>query len=395
MKKICVVTSTRAEYGLLKGVIRCIHEDPSLELCLVATGTHLSQEYGYTVAQIEQDGFPIAERVDILVSGDTPTAVSKTQGVAFLAFADLFARQKPDMLVILGDRTEMLSIAFAAANERIPIAHLSGGETTQGAIDECVRHALTKVSSLHFPGCEEYRRRIIQLGEQPDRVFNYGDVGVEMVRVAPKLTRSQLTEQLDFDLTRPYICVLFHPVTLQIEQAGEQAEHLLRAVDACRQYRYLFIQGNSDAGGQIVAQKIREYVAAHDNCKLFTSLRSELYVSVISHAAALLGNSSSGIVEAPSLRVPTINVGDRQKGRLQADSILNCPPVDSEIVKAIQTLDDPQYRRRLSESKNPYGDGDVSRLIYERIKIELARGISVEKKFFDVSFSYDDKVGEK
>ncbi len=384
MKKVCVVTSTRAEYGLLKELIRNIHNDPDLELCLVVTGTHLSREYGYTVTQIEQDGFPIAERLDILVGGDTPAAVSKTQGVAFISFAEMYARQKPDMVVILGDRTEMIPVAFAAANERIPIAHISGGETTEGAVDECVRHSLTKVSYLHFPGCEAYRKRIIQMGEHPDRVFNYGDVGVEMVRIAPKMSKAQLTDALAWDFTKPYICVVFHPVTLEAERAGEQTEQVLSAIEAHGEYRYVFIHGNSDAGGQIVAQKIKDYAAAHTNCKLFASLRSEVYTSVLFNACALLGNSSSGIVEAPALHVPTINIGNRQKGRLQANSILNCEPAKEDISHAISALESDTFKWQMQKIENPYGDGDVSASICACIKRTLEKGIDLKKQFYDL-----------
>ena len=384
MKKVCVVTSTRAEYGLLKELIRNIHNDPDIELCLVVTGTHLSRDFGYTVSQIEQDGFPIAERIDILVSGDSPAAISKTQGMAFISFADMYARQKPDMVVVLGDRTEMIPIAFAAANERIPIAHISGGETTEGAIDECVRHSLTKVSYLHFPGCETYRKRIIQLGEHPDRVFNYGDVGVEMVRIAPKMDKNELTKELSWDFTKPYICVVFHPVTLEIDQAGEQTDQLLSAIDKHNEYNYVFIQGNSDAGGQIVSQKIKFYVEQHGNCKLFASLRSEVYTSVVANAAALMGNSSSGIVEAPALKVPTINIGDRQKGRLQANSIINCEPKTEEVSEAIAELASDKFQERMRNIQNPYGDGDVSRRICERIKQTLYEGVDLKKKFYDL-----------
>lgn len=384
MKKVCVVTSTRAEYGLLKELIRNIHNDPDLELCLVVTGTHLSRDFGYTVSQIEQDGFPIAERVDILVSGDTPAAISKTQGMAFISFADMYARQKPDMVVVLGDRTEMIPIAFAAANERIPIAHISGGETTEGAIDECVRHSLTKVSYLHFPGCETYRKRIIQLGEHPDRVFNFGDVGVEMVRISPKMDKKELTKELCWDFTKPYICVVFHPVTLEIDQAGEQTDQLLIAIDAHPEYNYVFIHGNSDAGGQIVSQKIRAYAEQHGNCKLFASLRSEVYTSVVANAAALMGNSSSGIVEAPALHVPTINIGDRQKGRLQANSIINCEPRMDEISGAIAELKSGSFQERMQDIQNPYGDGDVSKRICAQIKQALTEGIDLKKKFYDL-----------
>lgn len=384
MKKICVVTSTRAEYGLLKELTRNIYIDPDLELCLVVTGTHLSRDFGYTVSQIEQDGFPISEKIDVLVTGDTPSAVSKTQGMAFISFADMYARQKPDMVIILGDRTEMIPIAFAAANERIPIAHISGGETTEGAIDECVRHSLTKVSYLHFPGCETYQKRIIQLGEQPERVFNFGDVGVEMVRLAPKMSKDQLTNELDWDFDKSYICVVFHPVTLEIDQAGSQTEELLLAIDEHQEYNYVFIHGNSDAGGQIVARKIMDYVCTHGNCMLFTSLRSEVYTSVVANACALMGNSSSGIVEAPALKVPTINIGDRQKGRLQANSIINCEARKEDISEAIATLEKDTFKVQMQEIVNPYGDGDVSKSICECIKKALERGIDLKKKFYDL-----------
>ena len=384
MKKVCVVTSTRAEYGLLKELIRIINDDSDIELCLVVTGTHLSQEFGYTVSQIESDGFPIAERIDILVSGDTPMAVSKTQGLAFISFAEMYARQKPDIVVILGDRTEMIPIAFAAANERIPIAHISGGETTEGAIDECIRHSLSKVSCLHFPGCETYRKRIIQLGEHPDRVFNYGDVGVEMVRIAPKMGKEKLSIKLGWDFNKPYICVIFHPVTLEIESAGEQTEELLSAIEEHKEYNYVIIQGNSDAGGQIVVKKIRTYVESHENCCLFTSLKADTYVSVLANAEALMGNSSSGIVEAPALLVPTINIGNRQKGRLQANSIINCAPKRLEISNAITHLKSHEFMNNMREVINPYGDGDVSKRICECIKRELDKGIELKKKFYDL-----------
>ena len=384
MKKICVVTSTRAEYGLLKELIRNIHLDTDLNLCLVVTGTHLSRDFGYTVTQIENDGFPIAERVDILVSGDTPAAISKTQGLAFLSFADLFARQKPDMLVLLGDRTEMIPIAFAAANERIPVAHISGGETTQGAIDECVRHSLTKVAYLHFPGCEAYRKRIIQLGEHPDRVFNFGDVGVEMARLAPKMSVDALSDTLHWDFHRPYLCVIFHPVTLEADQAENQTKTLLSALERHPEYRCVFIQGNADAGGQSVARLIRSFAETHENCKLFSSLPSETYISVLSHSAALVGNSSSGIVEAPALKVPTINIGNRQKGRLQANSILNCDAEEDAISRAIDTLQSADFLNNMKTVCNPYGDGNVSRRILDCIKQELEKGIDLKKEFYDL-----------
>lgn len=385
-RKICVVTSTRAEYGLLKGIIREIDNDRDLELCLVVTGTHLSYEYGYTVNQIEKDEFSIAERVDILVSGDTPAAISKTQGIAFISFAEMYDRQRPDLVVLLGDRTELIPIAFSAANAGIPIAHISGGETTEGAIDECVRHSLTKVSYLHFPGCEAYRKRIIQLGEHPDRVFNYGDVGVEMVRLSSRKDKKELSKELNWDFFAPYLCVLFHPVTLEFNQAKKQIEHLLSGIDEHKEYNYVFIQGNSDAGGRVISEKIREYVDLNSNCILFTSLPSMIYISILAGAAALLGNSSSGIVEAPALGIPTINIGDRQKGRLQANSIINCEPETEDISQAIALLQSGEFQKQMEKINNPYGDGDVSRKICQRIKHELEKGINLKKKFYDLQY---------
>lgn len=385
MYKICVVTSSRADYGLLKELIKNIDQDPELELCLVATGSHLSSDYGYTVSQIENDGFSIAEYIDILVQGDDPASISKSQGLAFISFADMYCRQKPDMVVILGDRTELIPIAFAAANERIPIAHISGGETTEGAIDECVRHSLTKVSYLHFPGCEAYRKRIIQLGEHPSRVFNYGDVGVEMVRVVPKMDKRELSDELEWDCSKPYICVIFHPVTLEIEGAAEQVEQLLSAVDLHKEYNYIFIQGNSDTGNKAINERIKTYVDRNKNCKLFTSLAPETYISLLANTQALLGNSSSGIVEAPALGVPTINIGNRQKGRLQANSIINCEPYASDISDAITALTSPDYLERKKTINHPYGDGEVSKHICHCIKRELSTGIDLEKSFYDLA----------
>lgn len=386
MRKICVVTSTRAEYGLLKKLIGLISKDQDLELCLIATGTHLSSEFGYTVKQIEEDGFEIAEKIDILMSGDSPALISKTMGMAFISFADMYERQKPDMLVVLGDRYELIPVCFAAVNAKIPIAHLSGGETTEGAVDECVRHCVTKMSYLHFPACEAYGKRIIQLGESPDRVFNFGDVGVELVRDTKKLSREKCSEELSYDFTKDYICVIFHPTTLQVEEAACQADNLLKAIEAVPEYNYVFIRGNADAGGRIIHSRIEEFIKKYPQNKMFVSLRAELYLSVLSHASALLGNSSSGIVEAPAMGVPTINVGDRQKGRLQANSIINSDNQMPNIIAALKKLKDRQYLDKLERKENPYGSGETSNGILAIIKDELFhKTINLQKQFYDLN----------
>lgn len=385
MKKICVVTSTRAEYGLLKKLMSLILKDQDLELCLIATGTHLSSEFGYTVRQIEEDGFEIAEKIDILMSGDSPALISKTMGMAFISFADMYERQKPDMLIVLGDRYELIPICFAAVNAKIPIAHLSGGETTEGAVDECVRHCVTKMSYLHFPACEAYRKRIIQLGERPERVFNYGDVGVELVRDTKKLSREECSKILSYDFKEKYICVIFHPTTLQVEEAAWQADNLLAAIEAVPEYNYVFIRGNADAGGRIIHNKIEEFIKKYPKNKMFLSLKAELYLSVLDHASALLGNSSSGIVEAPAMGIPTINVGDRQKGRLQANSIINCNNETPSIIEALKRLGSQEYLDGIKAIRNPYGSGETSKKILACVKNELLyKTIDLQKQFYDL-----------
>lgn len=387
LKKVAVVTATRAEYGILKNVIDKIHKSEELELCLMVTGAHLIPEYGMTVEEIEQDGYPIAERIDILLSSNTPSSVSKTMGLAMILFAEVFERQKPDFLVVLGDRYELISVCSAAMNARIPIAHISGGETTQGAIDESVRHCLTKMSYLHFPACEEYRKRIIQLGEEPERVYNFGDVGVEMIRTLPRMTKEELEKSIDFHLDKPYMSVTFHPVTLEADAAQKQMQEVLEALDAFPDMKFVITKANADAGGKIINDMIDKYVAGHENCIAFTSLGIKRYLSLLQYADGILGNSSSGIVEAPAFGIPTINIGNRQKGRLQADSILNCEPVKEQIIEQMRISQTPEFREQAKNTKNPYGDGDTSAQIVAILIDYLYNDkISLEKKFYDISF---------
>lgn len=390
MKKICVVTSSRAEYGLLRNLIDRIYHDPELELCLVATGMHLSPEFGLTVREIESDGYTIAEKIDILMSSDTEASISKTMGIAFISFADMFTRQLPDMLVVLGDRYELLPICGCAVNAHVPIAHISGGETTEGAIDECIRHCISKMSYLHFPGCESYRKRIIQLGEEPNRVFNFGDVGVELTQTIELLEKDNLDKSIQFSLEKPFASVTFHPATLDKGLAAKQIDELLIAISHFPDMSFIFTKANADADGRIINEKIDFFVAENDNCVVFKSLGVQRYLSIIKYCSVVIGNSSSGIVEAPSFGVPTVNIGDRQKGRLQASSIINCQPLAEDIIRAIKFSQTDEFLNVARNTINPYGAGNTSECILETIKRFLyEESISLKKRFYNIDYEVE------
>lgn len=387
LKKAAVVTATRAEYGMLKNVIDRIDKSEKLELCLMVTGTHFVPEYGMTIKEIEQDGYPIAERIDVLMASDTPSAVSKTMGLTMMSFAEAFERQQPDCLVVLGDRYEILAVCSAAMNAGIPIIHISGGETTQGAIDESIRHCITKMSYLHFAGCETYRQRIIQLGEEPDRVYNFGDVGIESIRLVPAMTKQELEESINFSLDKPYMSVTFHPVTLEVQEAEAQMQELLAALENFGDMKFVITKANADAGGRRINKMIDSFVAEHDNCAAYASLGIKRYVNLLRFSEGMIGNSSSGIREAPTIGVPTINIGNRQKGRLQADSILNCAPKKEEIIQAVRKSQTVEFREQARHTVNPYGDGNASERIVRTITDYLYENkICLEKKFYDVAF---------
>ncbi|AFA49240.1 UDP-N-acetylglucosamine 2-epimerase [Acetobacterium woodii] len=387
MKKICVITSTRAEYGLLKNLIRKIDDDAELDLCLVVTGTHLSSEFGMTIHEIEEDGFPIAERIDILLSSDTMAAISKTMGLALILFSDVFQRQNPDMLIVLGDRYELIPICSCAMNAQVPISHISGGETTEGVIDECVRHCITKMSYLHFPACELYRKRIIQLGETPNRVFNFGDIGVEVIRTIDLYEKKEMEEIVGFSLERRYGCITFHPITLESELLEKQINELLIAITEFPKMHFIFTKSNSDANSRMINKKIDEYVAKHKNCVAFKSLGIRRYLSCVKYADVIIGNSSSGIVEAPSFGIPSVNIGDRQKGRLQASSVINCRPEANDIINAIDLSQTESFRIRAKNTINPYASGNTVECIINVIKDHLFEDkIDLKKKFYDVNF---------
>ncbi len=383
-KRICVVTATRAEYGILRNVIQKIVMDIDLELYLVVTGTHLSKKYGYTIREIQEDGIPISETIDILNEKNDEVGITEAMGKATIKFGEMFWRVKPSMLIVLGDRYELLPICQCALVCGIPISHISGGELTEGAIDDAIRHAVTKMSHLHFPGCEIYRQRIIQMGEEPDRVFNYGDVGVENIKKMEYMSITELEEDLGIALDKPFACVTFHPVTLEKQTAETQLKELLLALMEINDMQFIITKANADVEGKVINDCIDHYVTKSSNCVGFASLGIRRYLSLMKECEFVIGNSSSGIVEAPSLKVPTINIGNRQKGRLQAESILNCEPKKREILDSIRKARTMEFKRIAQKVKNPYGEGETSTLIVEEIKRFLNREDKMIKHFYDI-----------
>lgn len=386
MKKVTVLTATRAEYGLLKPVILGLRQSGIVEVEVAVTGAHLSPEFGLTYREIEKDGIDIAVKIPILLSSDSPAGVSKSMGLAMMGFADYFETSKPDMLVVLGDRYETLAVCCAAVNARIPIAHLHGGETTEGAVDEAYRHAITKMSCLHFTATEDYRKRVIQLGENPNRVFNVGAVGVENALTLRLLSKDELESSIGFDLDKPFACVTFHPVTLENNTAAEQTEELLNALDEFPDMKFIFTKANADTDGRVINKLIDDYVAKHSNAVAFTSLGVVRYLSTVKYAEMVIGNSSSGLVEVPSFHIPTVNIGDRQKGRIKADSVIDCRPVKDEIAEAIRLAQSSEFKESCAHVVNPYGGGNTREAIVKTILDTLENGIDIKKKFYDVSY---------
>lgn len=385
--KVCVVTGTRAEYHLLYPLMKAISKDKDLELLLAVTGAHLSSKYGNTYQDIEKDGFHIDAKIPILEKDDKPKDINTAMSHAIVGFSEYFGKEKPDIIVLLGDRYELLSAAIAAMNYRLPIAHLHGGETTEGAIDECIRHAISKMSYLHFTSCEAYRRRVIQLGESPERVFNVGAIGLENIKQQQLLSLEELSNSLNFSLDRPFAVVTFHPVTLEEGTAEEEFTQLLEALDCFPELKMIFTKANADSGGLLINQMIDRYAKKNaDRCVAVFSLGMVRYLTALHYAAVVIGNSSSGIIETPSFKVPTVNIGDRQKGRIQAKNILNCKPEKEEIRFMIEKALSYEFKQDVKDTESPYGDGVVSEKILLHIKEALERGIELKKSFYNVPF---------
>lgn len=392
MKKIIsILTATRAEYGLLKPIIEKLGRVEFFDVRVVVTGAHLSPEFGLTYKEIEKDGIKIDDKIEILLSSDTPTSVSKSMGLAMIGFADYFEKLNPDMLIVLGDRYETLAVVIAGMNRRIPIVHLYGGETTEGAVDEAIRHAITKMSYLHFTSTEAYRQRVIQLGESPERVFCVGAMGVENINCQELLSKPELEAALGVQLHEAYAMVTFHPVTLENNSAREQVQALFDACESFKDMQFVFTKTNADAGGRIINEMIDSFTAENSNAIAFASLGSTKYLSALKHCRLVIGNSSSGIVEAPSFGVPTVNIGDRQKGRIQAESIINCSPDSYEIQRAIEYATSDAFRLKARTAINPYGSGGTSEAIVATIKSFFSdTTMNIKKKFYNCEVKKDE-----
>ena len=381
-RKVCVVTGTRAEYGLLYWLLKEIQNDKELELQLIVTGMHLSPEFGLTYKEIEKE-FKINKKIEMLLSSDTPVGISKSMGLAQISFAEAYAELKPDILIVLGDRYEIFSCVSAAMIAQIPIAHLHGGETTEGAFDESIRHSITKMSHLHFTAADEYKNRVIQLGENPSRVFNVGGLGIENIKRLKLLTKEEFEKSIDFKLNKKNILVTFHPVTLESSTAQEQFQELLNAVDELKDTNIIFTKANSDTDGRVINQMIDEYVVKNAHKSIgFTSLGQLRYLSALQYVDAMVGNSSSGLTEAPSFRIATINIGDRQKGRIKADSIIDCEPRKASITKVFEDIYTKNFQNALKIVNNTYGDGCASKKVIEEIKKVDLDNI-LKKPFYD------------
>lgn len=383
-RKICVVTGTRAEFGLLRWLMQEIQNEPQMELQVIATGMHLSPEFGLTYREIEQAGFVINAKVEMLLSADTATAVTKSMGLGLISYADVYERLAPDLIVVLGDRFEIFAATAAALIAGISVAHLHGGETTEGAFDEAIRHSITKMSHLHFVAAEDYRHRVIQLGEQPERVFLVGGLGIDAIKRIKLLDREKLEESLGFKFGRRNLLITFHPVTLEGQNSsGHQMAELLAALEGLEDTHLIFTMPNADTGGRELAMMVSDFVASHQNACVHTSLGQQRYLSCMKYVDAVVGNSSSGLAEAPSMGIATINIGDRQKGRLSASSVINCEPTQQSISGALSTIFDSSFRSTLRSTKNPYGSGGASEKIVEVIKKHDLKNL-LKKSFFNL-----------
>ncbi|MDG2989569.1 UDP-N-acetylglucosamine 2-epimerase [Candidatus Synechococcus calcipolaris G9] len=384
LRTICVVTGSRAEYGLLFWLLKEINADPALKLQLIVTGMHLSPEFGLTYQQIEADGFRIDAKVEMLLSSDTPVGITKSIGLGVIGFADALETLKPDILVLLGDRFEILAAAQAAMVARIPIAHLHGGELTEGAFDDSIRHAITKLAHWHFVAAEPYRHRVIQMGEPPDLVFNVGTPGLDHLEHLVWLSRHELETLLDMKLKSPLFLVTYHPVTLADQSPETSLNELLFALDAFPKATVVFTYPNADTAGRGLIQQIDQWVIQNQpRSQAFVSLGQQRYLSLMNQADVILGNSSSGITEAPALKKATVNIGDRQKGRLKATSVITVAEKCPDIITGIHHALSESFQRQLPLVESWYGSGHVS----QQIKTILQSvNLSTRKSFYDIIY---------
>ncbi|MFT4802842.1 MAG: GDP/UDP-N,N'-diacetylbacillosamine 2-epimerase (hydrolyzing) [Psychroserpens sp.] len=385
-RKICVVTGTRADYGLLRWVMQGIKDDADVNLQIIATGMHLSPEFGHTYKAIEADGFEIDRKIEMLTSSDTSVGIAKSMGLGMISFADALNELNPDLIVVLGDRFEIFTAVSTALVARIPVAHLHGGESTVGAFDEAFRHSITKMSHLHFVAADEYKQRVIQLGEQPENVFLVGGLGIDNIKRLHLLDRKTLEADLGFKYGKKNLLITFHPVTLDSSSAEMQMQALLAVLDKLKNTQLIFTMPNADTDGRALIKMVEKFASEHTNAHAFTSLGQLRYLSCVAQVDGVVGNSSSGLAEVPSFKKGTINIGDRQLGRIQATSVINCEPTQKDISDAISTLYSRSFQQGLNLVRNPYGEGGASEKIVETLKSINIKNI-IKKAFYDLPYS--------
>jgi len=384
MRSIGVVTVGRSDYGIYLPLLRRIQQDPDLQLHLIVSGMHLSPEFGLTAKAIEDDGFEIGERVEMLLSSDTPEGIAKSMGLGTIGFAQTYAHFRPDILVVLGDRFEMHAAVVAALPFKIPVAHIHGGELTEGAIDEAIRHSITKMSHLHFVATKVYAQRVIQMGEEPWRVVTCGALSLDNLRTTRLLTREEFANKFSIALPEKFLLVTYHPVTLEYEQTEWQVRELLTALDAIG-LPVLFTMPNADTGGRIIRRLIDEFLSKHPDSKKIENLGIQGYFSAMALAVAMVGNSSSGIIEAASFILPVVNVGNRQKGRIHGKNVIDVGYTRAEILTGIKKATSSEFRAGFSDLVNPYGDGHTAERIVDRLKKVKLDDRLLQKHFYEIS----------
>jgi len=384
IRKICIVTGSRAEYGLLTPLLNEIDNDNKLELQLIVTGMHLSPEFGLTYREIEKE-FTINKKIEILLSSDSSIGISKSMGLAQISFAEAYIELKPDIVVVLGDRYEIFSAVTAAMISKLPIAHISGGELTLGAIDDAIRHSITKMSHLHFVSTEEYRQRVIQLGENSENIYNFGEAGLDNIVNLSLLSKEKFEESIKFRLMKKSLLITYHPTTLDsLEIITQDFQNILEALSLLNETTLIFTKANADEGGRKINALIDEYISMNkEKAIAFTSLGQLRYLSALQYVDAVVGNTSSGIVEAPSFKIGTINIGHRQKGRLQACNVINCKASKIELSAAFKILYSSTFQNSLKEVVNPYGQGNSSRKTKDILKNIVLKDI-IKKEFKDI-----------
>jgi len=386
MREIAVVTVARSDFGIYLPLLKAIRANPDLRLRILVSGTHLSPEFGLTVREIEEAGLEIFERIESLIASDTPAAIAKSIGLGVLGFAQLFSRYKPDILMVLGDRFDMLPAAIAALPFRIPIAHIHGGEVTEGVIDEAIRHSLAKMSHLHFVAIEPYAQRLRQMGEEDWRIVVSGALSLDLIRSSKLLSAEQILKRFGIDVRKPSLLVTYHPVTLEVEDTERQITHLLEALGKL-DVPCLFTYPNADTHGSFIIHAIEDYCQTHPQSTVVENAGQQEYWSLMARVSAMVGNSSSGIIESASFALPVVNVGSRQAGRIRPRNVIDCGYERDEILQAIRQAIDPEFRAGLGDLSNSYGDGHAAERIIQRLAtIRLGRKLLV-KRFVDHPFS--------